>query len=58
MVRPPFDTGADQLTMAEPSAGAAVTPVGASGAVAGITDADDVEAGPVPVEFVAVTLNV
>ena len=58
IARPPFEAGADQLTTADPSAGVATTPVGAPGTVAGMTAADGAEAGPVPTEFVAVTLNV
>ncbi len=58
IARPPFEAGAFQLTRAEPSAGLADTPVGAPGTVAGMTAFEAAEAGPVPAEFVALTLNV
>jgi hypothetical protein len=49
--------GAVKETVAEPLPGIAITPVGASGFPAGVTAAD-VAAEEVPVEFVAVALNV
>ena len=47
-------------TVAEPMPAEAVTPVGASGGMAavGVVGFEGVLAGPVPVEFVAVTVNV
>ena len=59
MAEPPFE-GAVQLTVACPSPAAAVTPVGAAGAVGplGVTLFDAAEAGLVATEFVALTLNV
>jgi hypothetical protein len=56
---PPFD-GAVQDTTAWASPAAAVTPVGAAGAVApaGVTAEEAAEAGPVPTALVADTVNV
>jgi hypothetical protein len=56
---PPF-TGAVQLTVAWPSPAAATTLLGAPGAVGalGVTAFEGLEAGPLPTEFVAVTVNV
>ena len=55
---PPLEAGAIQLTSAVSSPGVPATPVGAPGTVAGTTAADGVDAGPVPAELVAVTVNV
>ena len=57
---PPLEDGAVQLTVACPLPGVALTPVGAPGTVelAGVTLFEDADAGPVPTEFVAVTVNV
>ena len=55
---PPLETGAvhDTVTCALPDTPA--TPVGGPGTVAGTTEADALEAAPVPVVFVAFTVNV
>jgi hypothetical protein len=58
MVLPPSEPGALQLTTAEVTPGVAETPVGGSGAVAGTTADEADEEFPVPLEFVAVTVNV
>jgi hypothetical protein len=58
MALPPLLAGAVQETAAEPFPATAETPVGAPGTVAGVTWADGDEADPVPVELVAVTVNV
>jgi hypothetical protein len=55
---PPFDDGAAQLTVACALPAVAVTPVGAPGTVAGATEFDGAEAGPVPTALVAVTVKV
>jgi hypothetical protein len=54
----PFEAGAVKLTVAWALPPVAVTPVGALGAVYGITGLEGFEAGPVPVALVAVTVNV
>ena len=56
---PPF-AGAVQLTCADAFPAVAVTPVGGAGAVGapGVTAFDGVEAGPVPIALVAVTVKV
>ena len=54
---PPLETGAVHETVACPSPGVAVTLVGAPGTVAGVTGAEGVDADPVPIAFVAVTVN-
>jgi len=54
---PPVLVGAVNETVAEPLPDTAFTPVGASGFPAGVT-AEDVAALDVPVELVAVALNV
>ena len=62
--KPPVDDGADQETTDMPVVFAVVTevaetPEGAPGGPLGVTaDADEADAGPVPAEFVAVTVNV
>ena len=55
---PPSPAGAEKLTVALPSPAAAVTPEGASGSPAGVTPLDADEAALVPIELVAVTVNV
>jgi hypothetical protein len=55
---PPLEAGAVHDTVACPAPAVAVTPVGAPGAAAGVTALDAADAGPVPAEFVAVTVNV
>jgi hypothetical protein len=57
IAEPPVDAGAVQLTADWLSATVAVVPVGAPGAAIGVTDAE-LDSGPVPTEFVAVTLTV
>ena len=59
MAAPPVETGAVQDTTdwALPLEDA-VTPVGAPGTVAGMAGAEAADAGPVPAELVAVTVNV
>jgi hypothetical protein len=61
MALPPSLAGAVHETTAEALPATADTPVGAPGAVSGasgVTAADGDEADPVPVELVAVTVNV
>ncbi|HEY5152038.1 MAG TPA: hypothetical protein VIJ23_19940 [Mycobacterium sp.] len=57
---PPLDDGADHDTTAEAFPATPDTPVGAPGTVGalGVTAADAAEAGPVPIAFVADTVNV
>jgi hypothetical protein len=57
IAEPPFE-GAIQLTVACPFPGVADTCAGAAGTVAGVTELDAAEAGPVPTAFFAVTTNV
>jgi hypothetical protein len=47
-----------QLTVAWPSPAVALTPVGAPGTVAGVTELDGLEAGLAPTAFVATTVKV
>ena len=54
---PPFDEGADQLTVADCTPACAVTPVGAPG-TSGVAIGAELAAGPVPVEFTAATAKV
>ena len=56
MTDPPL-AGAIQLSVTLPFPAIAVTFVGAEGSCAGVTDADAAEAGPLPEEFVAMTVN-
>jgi hypothetical protein len=58
IVDPPSLPGAVHETSAEPSPATADTPVGASGATAGVTGVDADEAGPSPFSLVATTVNV
>jgi hypothetical protein len=55
---PPFDAGAVHVTAAVVFPGVALTPVGAPGAAYGVKLFDALDAEPVPVPFVAVTVNV
>ena len=58
---PPSVTGAVHDTATCPFPAVPVTPVDADGTVSGacgVTGADAVDAGPVPIAFVAVTVNV
>ena len=56
---PPLEAGAVQDTTDTALAfDVAVTAVGAPGTVAGVAEADEDEAGPVPTGLVAVTVNV
>ena len=57
MVAPPL-FGAVQVTVACALPAVAETLVGAPGTVAGVTELDGVDAGPVPAALVAVTVNV
>jgi len=54
----PSSAGAVQETAAENGPATAVTPVGASGTLVGVTLVDGSEAGPVPSALVAVTVKV
>ena len=59
MVAPPLEAGAVHDTTEEALAPeVADTPVGASGTVAGVAGAEAVDASPVPMALVAVTVNV
>jgi hypothetical protein len=58
IVAPPLLTGAVKVTVASPFPATATTEVGAPGTVAGTTELLVPEDGPVPYEFVAVTVNV
>ncbi len=58
MAEPPSNAGAAHVTVAEASAAAAATPVGASEIVIGVTALDCADNGPVPAALVAVTENV
>ena len=58
MVAPPFEGGAVKVTVADVSPAVAVPIVGAPGMVAGVIEFEADEAGPVPAEFVAVTVKV
>ena len=56
---PPLEAGASQETTTPPAGfGAAVTPVGAPGVVAGTAGAEAADAGPVPTPLVAVAVKV
>jgi hypothetical protein len=57
MALPPFETGAVKLTVAWALLATAITPVGAPGTVAGVTLLEEAEGDPVPIAFVAVTVN-
>jgi len=58
MIAPPLLEGAVNETIAAASDDVALTTVGAFGGIAGVTDADAADAGPVPTPFVAFTVNV
>lgn len=58
MVLPPFDIGAVKATFAIKFPEVAITLVGASGTVLGITEAEELEATELPAVFVAITVNV
>ena len=58
IVAPPFEAGAVHDTVAEVLPRTAETPVGASGIVDGVTEAEGEENEELPVEFIARTLNV
>ena len=58
MTGEPSSPGAVQVTAADDGPAVAATPVGASGALVGVTGADGSEAAPVPSALVAVTVNV
>src|SRR5256885_13181750 len=58
MAEPPFDAGAVNVTVACALPPIAVTPVGGPGTVAGVTEFDGADGGPVPTAFVAVTVKV
>ena len=58
IAEPPFDDGAVHVTAAVVLPGVAFTLVGAPGPDTGVKLFDVVEAEPVPVPFVAVTVNV
>ena len=55
---PPLLAGAVKETVACALPPVAVTPMGAPGTVAGVTEFDGADAGPVPAELLAVTVNV
>ena len=57
IVLPPL-LGAVQLTVACPFPAVAVTFVGAPGTVMGVTAFEGLDAGPLPMAFVAVTVKV
>jgi hypothetical protein len=56
--RPPALAGTSQLRVAVASPATAATPVGALGVVAGVIEAEAVEASEAPRRFVAVTVKV
>ena len=58
MLAPPVLLGAAQDTVADPFELTAVTLIGAPGTVAGVTDADALEAALVPALLLALTVNV
>ena len=55
---PPFDTGGAKLTVACVFPAVAVTPVGVVGVVAGVTEFDGLDGGPVPTALIAFTVKV
>ncbi len=58
MAEPPLDTGGVNVTVAWPLPPVAVPMVGASGAVAGVTEFVVADGVLVPTEFIAATVNV
>ena len=55
---PPFDAGAEKVTIARVFPPAAVPIDGVPGTVAGVTLLDAADAAPVPIAFVALTVKV
>ena len=55
---PPVDAGATHVTLSDDPEGAALTPVGAPGTVAGVTGELAEDGDPVPTALVAVTVKV
>lgn len=55
---PPFDTGGKNPTVACALPAVALTASGAPGVVAGVTELEAEEAGPVPTLFLALTVKV
>jgi hypothetical protein len=58
MVLPPLEAGGEKVTVAWALPAVAVTPVGWPGIVEGVTLLEELDAGPVPIALVAVTVNV
>jgi hypothetical protein len=58
MASPPLDTGAEKLTETWPLPLAALTFVGESGTVAGVTLLEAVDEAPIPLPLVAFTVKV
>src|SRR5258708_26149042 len=58
MAAPPLEAGASQLNITWLFPGVTSRPAGAPGTVAGVTELDGDEAGPVPTALVAVTVKV
>ena len=58
ITEPPLSVGAVNETVACPFSAVAETPVGANGTLSGIIAAEGADASDVPIEFVAVTMNV
>ena len=58
MAEPPLEAEVVQDTRAAALPRAAMTAVGATGTVAGVTEVEPLEAAPVPKAFVALTLKV
>jgi hypothetical protein len=58
IAEPPFEAGATQETVTELIPATAVTFVGEPGTVAGVTADEAEDAGELPIEFVATTVNV
>jgi hypothetical protein len=58
MALPPFDAGGEKVTVAWALPADAVTPVGGSGIVPGVTAGEGDDGRPVPIAFVAVTVKV
>jgi hypothetical protein len=54
---PPFEPGALHVTVAVPSPGEAVTPVGASGTPLIVTELEDLDAAPSPTELIAIAVK-
>jgi hypothetical protein len=55
---PPSEAGGMKLTVAWAFPAIAVTPVGAPGTPTGVTLLEGLEAGPLPIELVALTVKV